>query len=159
MNKLPEGITLQLYLCQTGSDRIVLFSSSKKWLHPLFELEEFLSLHEKYGSVASRENLLLRDTIIGRAAAFLIVRMGIRRVETDLISRRDIPLFEKHDVHVTANKTIDAIDCMTEELLKDYSDPDEVYAILVERRRVALKAPNAVSVWWLKSIPSSVRQK
>ena len=138
MNKLPEGITLQLYLCQTGSDRITLFSSSKKWLHPLFESEEFL---RSYAIAINREELVLRDRVIGRAAAFLIVRMGIRRVETDLISRRAISLFEKQDVHVTANKTIDAIDCRTEELLKDYSDPDEVYAILVERRRVALKSP------------------
>jgi len=136
VNKLPDGVTLQLYFSPVGAtcgDQDVLFSSSKKWLHPLFELEVFLASH----SVGESHDLLLRDTIVGRAAAFLILRMRLRRVETDLVSRRAIALLKEHSIEFEATLTVDAIDCMTEELLKDISDPVTAYAILSERRSKA----------------------
>ncbi|MEI7942255.1 MAG: DUF1893 domain-containing protein [Candidatus Riflemargulisbacteria bacterium] len=154
MNKLPEGITLQLYLAFPGVDSSsweVLFSSTKKWLHPLFELEEFLASHTieiinnkctfEFGNglKVSSSDLFLRDTVIGRAAAVLITRMGINRLGANLISRLAIPLLQEHSVQFEAIKTIDAIDCMTENLLKDYSDYEEAYAVLAERRVNALK--------------------
>ena len=145
VDKLPEGITMQLYLLGDGSERLpgkILFSSSKKWLHPLFELEEFLTLHAKNGStfefdggiIASSADLFLRDRIIGRAAAFLILRMGIFKVEADIVSRRAMSLFNANSVSIETIETIDAIKCITEDLLKDILEPEEVYTILTERR-------------------------
>ena len=137
INQLPDGITLQLYALHgaSGLPEKVLFSSSKKWLHPLFDLESFLAQNKQ--SFASEE-LLLRDRVIGRAAAFLITRLGIKNLETDLLSRLAIPLFEKESVKFSAVKTVDDIDCMTENLLKTLKDPEEIYAMLLARRQKAL---------------------
>jgi Domain of unknown function (DUF1893) len=145
VDKLPDGITMQLYLLgddSKGSPGKILFSSSKKWLHPLFELEEFLALHAKKentfefedGITASSADLFLRDRIIGRAAVFLIVRMGIIKVESELVSRRALSLLNENSVPIETVETIDAIKCITEELLKDILTSDEVYSILSERR-------------------------
>jgi len=151
---LPEGITLQLYLAPNGTDRTsgkILFSSSKKWLHPLFELEEFLAKHAVSGSAggcsfefdgglkASASEFILRDRVIGRAAAFFVVRMGIPSVKTDLVSRRALPLLKEHTVAVDGLRTVDAVNCMTEDLLKDISDADQAYSLLSARRAEALE--------------------
>ena len=145
VDKLPDSITMQLFLLGDNSEGLpgkMLFSSSKKWLHPLFELEEFLKLHAKNGSTfkfeggitASSTDLFLRDRIIGRAAAFLILRMGIYKVEADIISLRALSLLNANFVSVESIETIDAIKCITEDLLKDTLEPEEVYSILNERR-------------------------
>jgi hypothetical protein len=145
VDKLPDGITMQLYFLNNGlegSPGKILFSSSKKWLHPLFELEEFLALHTKNGSnfefegglIASSADLFLRDRIIGRAAAFLILRMGFSKVEADIVSLRALSLLKANSVSIETNETIDAIKCITEDLLKDTLDPDEAYSILNERK-------------------------
>ena len=145
VDKLPDGITMQLYLFNDGSEGLpgkLLFSSSKKWLHPLFELEEFLTLHAKNGSnfefegslSASSADLFLRDRIIGRAAAFLIIRMGIPKVETDIVSRRALSLLNANSVSIETIETLDVIKCITEDLLKDILEPEVAYTILTERR-------------------------
>jgi hypothetical protein len=147
---LPNGITLQLLLCNkdTDSPEKVIFFSSKKWLHPLFELEEFLTAHVhssephvfKFdgGLRATSVDFLLRDRIIGRAAAFLILRLGILRVETELVSRRALALLAENHISIKALETVDAIDCLTEELLKNIYDPTMAAQILAERRILAL---------------------
>jgi hypothetical protein len=153
IEKLPQDITMQLYLLKKGADDLLgikLFSSSKKWLHPLFELEEFLNSHAKSNKedsrtfefdghiIASSRELFLRDRIIGRAAAFLIMRMGISRVETDLVSKAALAVLKEHHIPIETLDTVDAIACMTEHLLEDISNPDEAYHILQERRAKAI---------------------
>jgi len=145
VDKLPDGITMQLYISGDGSKAFpgkIIFSSSKKWLHPLFELEEFLILHTKNGNTfefegghtASSSDLFLRDRIIGRAAAFLIIRMGISKVETNIVSRRALSLLNANAVSIETIETLDVIKCITEDLLKDNLEPEKVYSILIERR-------------------------
>ena len=68
--------SLELY--HNGS---VVFSSHSRWLHPLLELEEFL----KSGPPASE--CRLRDRVVGRAAALLEVRLGLRVVHAAVLSR------------------------------------------------------------------------
>ena len=109
---------MQIYL-KSDSDKFpgkIIFSSSKKWLHPLFELEEFLSSHSKPGE------LFLRDRIIGRAAAFLILRMGIKNVESDVVSLRALSLFKENSVAIKSIETVDKINCITEDLLENNYD-------------------------------------
>jgi hypothetical protein len=154
IDKLPEGITMQLCLrpdLENSLSGKILFSSSKRWLHPLFELGEFLSSHAKGGSNdnrifefddgirASSSDLFLRDRVIGRAAAFLILRMGLHHVETDLVSQRALPLLVENAVTIEAFETIDVTKCITEELLKDKFDTEEAYLILSKRRAKALE--------------------
>lgn len=152
VDKLPEGITMQLHLSPGGSNGLsgtMLFSSSKRWLHPLFDLEEFLDRHARGvsgdcrifefdgGISALSSDLLLRDRIIGRAAAFLILRMGIRKVETDLVSRRALPLLKEYSVAIETIDTIEATNCITEDLLKEVADTEKAYEILAGRRAKA----------------------
>ena len=153
VDKLPESITMQLYLRANDSDNLygeVLFSSSKRWLHPLFELDEFLTIHTKSiskdfrtfefegGICADSSDLFLRDRVIGRAAAFLILRMGIRHIETDIVSRSALPLLKGNSIAYEAIETIETTKCLTEELLKDNIKHEEAYKILTEQRAKAL---------------------
>src|SRR5436309_11891247 len=53
-----------------------IFTSHGNWLHPLFELEDYLAEHS-----FQPENLILQDKIIGKAAALLILRLGFHTVK------------------------------------------------------------------------------
>jgi len=128
---------LRLYQAQAGQAPQawpVLFESRNKWLHPLFELQEFLSSH----AAGDRADLFLHDRIIGLAAAHLILRMGLRHVKTDLASRPAVQLLQAHDVAIEALQCVNAISCITETLLKGKTDPDAIYPMLAERRAKAL---------------------
>jgi len=134
---LPEGITLRLCERPTGQDAElwpVLFESTKKWLHPLFELQDFLASHPEI----ARGRLFLRDRVIGLAAAHLILSMGIRQVKTDLASQPAMQLLMNQGVAIEASQVVDAISCITETLLKGKTDPLEIQAMLMERRAKAL---------------------
>jgi len=110
----------------------LVFSSEKKWLHPLFDLEKFLA-----GGDADPGDLFLEDKIIGRGAAFLIVRMGIRKVRTALLSRLGLDVFRSHGTDVSWETLVDTITCRTEELLRDEDDPEAAYALLKARAEAA----------------------
>jgi zinc transport system ATP-binding protein len=115
--------TLELF---QDSQRI--FSSAGKWLHPLFELEDFLA-----GSGLDRAGLSLRDRVAGKAAALLIVRLGIRRVHAGVLSRLGQQVFEARQVEHSWDRLVERIDCQTEAALAGIDDPLEAYAWL--RRR------------------------
>ena len=122
---LPPGITLQAW-----ADGRLVFESRGKWLHPLFALGEHLEAHPQDG-------LLLRDTIVGRAAAFLIARLSVRKVWTTLASRRAVSVFEESRMELFAEKWTDRIDCLTEDALSEIRDPEQAWNLLAERRRAA----------------------
>jgi zinc transport system ATP-binding protein len=121
---LPGPLTLRLL----APDR-VLFSSDRHWLHPLFELEAFLA----QGSVNPAGTLLL-DRITGRAAAILMARLGIPQLHTGLLSRRAIPVLERHGIGFRAAAIVEKIDCATEDQLQAIEDLDLAYGLLQERR-------------------------
>ena len=108
----------------------VVFSSSGKWLHPLFELERFLHTHKV--DVANSE---IRDKVVGRGSAFLIVRLGIRRVHAVLLSRLGKDVFGRAGVACTWDRLVDEIQCRTERLLKEVTDPEEARGILADLAR------------------------
>jgi len=110
------------------SDSLRIFSSAGKWLHPLFELEDFLA-----GSSLAREALSLRDRIVGKAAALLIVRLGIRRVQAGVLSRLGLEVFEAQGVKVTWEQLVERIACQTESALALVQDPEQAYALLRQR--------------------------
>jgi hypothetical protein len=135
LESLPEGVTAQLYRLPPAGESLgaPLFSSSGRWLHPLFELDEFFAAHP-----TSASDLFLRDRVIGTAAAFLILRLGIREVESDIASRRALELLRDGGAKIEAKTCVEAIGCVTERLLKDESDIEAAYRSLVERRAQAL---------------------
>lgn len=104
------------------------FSSVGKWLYPLFELEEFLrSSSYAHGSVR------VEDKIVGKAAALLLVRLGIRRIKAGILSEPGRAVLRRHGVQHGADRIVERIDCRTETLLLEIEDPEEAYRIVRAR--------------------------
>ena len=105
-----------------------IFSSDEHWLYPLFEVEAFL----KQSDVPAAE-LFLHDKIAGKAAAALIVRLGIRNCHIDLLSERAVPVFEQHGVKFTFDQMVDHIQCRTEDLITEKMTLEDTYLFLRKR--------------------------
>ena len=127
---LPAPLTLQLY-----ARTEVIFSSEKHWLHPLFDLEAFFS-----ESGQDPAQTLLVDRITGRAAAFLVARLGIKEIHTLILSRRAIPILEQFAIQYRCGEVIDKVACATEDLLTDIQDLEAAWSLLQERRSRVLLA-------------------
>lgn len=113
----------------TVSDKSrIVFAHNGKWLHPLFELADFLARNPMPVS-----DLKLTDKIAGKAAAFLIVRLGIPMVHIRLISQGALRVFERFGWRVTFDQAVEQIQCKTEELVSSNDDPEKVWQML--RRR------------------------
>lgn len=119
-------------------DGKVLFSSNGKWLHPLFDLERFL----KERGIDPRD-AEIHDKIVGRASAFLIVRMGIRKIRAGILSRLGKDVLERANAAFTWGTLVDEIQCRTENLLRDVTDPEEAYRSVAELEREARKRQSA----------------
>ena len=103
------------------------FVSSGRWLHPLFELEQFLKANRLDLSRAE-----IKDKIIGRGSAFLITRMGIRKVHAGVLSRLGRDVLDGVGASVTWDSLVDTIQCRTEGLLRETTDPEDAYRILAK---------------------------
>jgi len=103
----------------------LIFSSDSKWLHPLFELERFIQAH---ALVPAR--LVVHDKIVGRAAALLLVHIGVQQVIADLLSKLGQEVLERHKVRYEFRTLVDRVLCRTEELLADEFDPTKAYQLL-----------------------------
>jgi zinc transport system ATP-binding protein len=114
-------------------DDRVLFTSVGKWLHPLFELEQFVKAED----LDARRGEI-RDKVVGRGSAFLIVRLGVRKVHAGILSLRGKDVFDRAGVTCTGDQLVDRIACSTEDILRDITDPEAAYGILSERARKAL---------------------
>ncbi len=110
----------------------VVFSSEKHWLHPLFDLESFFPQ-----SGRDPAQTCLVDRVTGRAAAFLVVRLGIRELHTRVLSRRAIPVLERYGVQYRCLEQVDRVLCATEDLLADIQDPEAAWSLLQECRAQA----------------------
>jgi len=120
---MTAEVTLRAYL---GEQEI--FSSTGKWLYPLFELEEFLRT-----SSYPPQSLRLEDKIVGKAAALLFVRLGIRQVKAGVLSKLGREVLERHNVQYRAAQIVERIDCQTEILLSGVEDPEQAYRIVAKR--------------------------
>jgi zinc transport system ATP-binding protein len=107
----------------------LIFSSDRHWLHPLFDLEAFFA---QSGQEPARTHLV--DRITGRAAAFLVARLGIPELHSQLLSRRAIPVLERYGIQYHCDEWVDQIACATEELLADTQDLETAWSLLQERR-------------------------
>ena len=121
---LPAGVTLRLY----AGGRVA-FESGGRWLHPLFDLEEHLA---RTGLDPAGARLV--DRITGRAAAFLVVRMGIRTLDTRLLSDRAVPVLDAHGVRWRCAERVERVLCRTEDLLADVLDAEAAWTLLQARR-------------------------
>ncbi len=108
------------------------YTSTGKWLHPLLDFETFLI--ERALDPAEIE---LEDKIVGKAAALLMVRLGIRTVRAGLASDPAMEVFRRNGVSCTCGQRVPRIQCMTETLLADIDDPEEARLIIGERVRAS----------------------
>lgn len=106
----------------------VVFSSWGRWLYPLFDLEEFLEQ-----SSLSPARLHVEDKIIGRAAAFLIVRMGLHSVHGSTMSRLATGVLRAHSVAYSYATLVNRIECRTEGLLEGVDEVETAYSLVRER--------------------------
>ena len=106
----------------------IIFTSNSHWLNPLFELSDFLS--KEHIDVSE---VLLHDKVVGRAAACIIVRLGIVKCHIELISKRAIPIFEQAGVNYTYDNITENIDCRTEYLITDNMSIDDTWLFLRKR--------------------------
>lgn len=106
----------------------IIFTSDAHWLHPLFELDDFLSKKK-----ISSSELFLQDKVAGKAAACMIVRLGIRKCYIELISERAVSVFEKAGVCYTYGERVEQIDCRTEFLISDEMSIDDAWLFLRKR--------------------------
>jgi len=109
-------------------DATPIFTSYGKWLHPLFELEDYLTEHP-----VQPETLILQDKIIGKAAALLIHRLGFRTVKVGILSKLGETVLQRHEIAYTYEQLVDRIHCQTEVLLTDVEDSEEAYGLLKVR--------------------------
>ncbi len=114
-------------LIVSRNDKVV-FTSDEHWLHPLFELEDFLAKE----NIPANE-LFLRDKIAGKAAACLIVRLGIRRCHIELLSERALPVFKSNGIEFSFDQIVEHIQCRTEDLISDKMSIDEAWLFLRKR--------------------------
>jgi len=130
---LPAPLTLRLF---AGAE--VLFSSEKHWLHPLFDLEAWFA---QSGRKAVGTHLV--DRVTGRAAAFMMVRLGLPELHTLVLSRRALPVLDQAGIRYTCGELVDQLPCATEDLLAGIQDPGAAWALLQERRARSLATRSA----------------
>ena len=106
----------------------IIFSSCGKWLYPLFDLEDYLTEHP-----LDMSQVEIRDKVIGKAAALLILRLGTGRVYGETMSDLGITVFESAGLPYSFGQRVPRIACKTEELLADVDDIEEAYQLLCRR--------------------------
>lgn len=112
-----------------------IFYSESKWLHPIFEFETFLKSYE-----GPRENLTAWDSAIGKAAAVLLIRLGIHEMHGELVSNLAVQYVESvlGAGKITWDTLVDRLMCQTESQLESLTDSDEMYYLLRQRAKLVL---------------------
>lgn len=118
-----------------------IFYSESKWLHPIFEFESFLATYE-----GPRENLSAYDTAIGKAAAVLLIRLGIKQIHGELVSELAVKYAESFsgEIILTWDTLVDRLMCQTENQLENLTDSDEMYYLLRQRAKRVLGVPVSI---------------
>lgn len=131
---LPQGTSL----CVFENDNLI-FSSQGKWLHPLFDFEQFLITQK-----AKPQGILsAHDTYIGKAAAVLMVRLGITKMHANTASKLAVEFIQElgkkgFEVEFSYDTLIERLMCKTEEELQNLSDIPQMYELLQKRHERAL---------------------
>jgi len=113
------------YTLEAFFDGKRIFHSSGKWLHPLFELEDFLR-QQNYDPAS----LILKDKIVGRAAALVQVYLGVKTVQAGMMSKLGKELFDHFQVNYEYENLVDRIQCRTEEMLRGEFNPEKAYLVI-----------------------------
>ena len=129
---LLENTTLEVF----NNDELI-FKSIGKWLNPLFDLEKFLLSYK-----GRKDNLCAHDTAVGKAAAVLMLRLGVKNIYANLASRLALDYIaqvnkkEKSNISFEYESIVDRLLCATEDQLEDLFDEDEMYSLLRQRAKL-----------------------
>lgn len=110
-----------------SGDELVFFSDGT-WIYPLFELEGFLARHP-----GRPEEMLAADKIVGKAAAMMLVYLGIGRIRAGMMSSLAEEFLRRRRTPFDYDELVDRILCRTEELLADVDDVEKGYRLLKQR--------------------------
>lgn len=133
LDELPENTSLQVF----NNDDLI-FESSGKWLHPLFELEDFLKTYN-----GPKDNLCSHDSAIGKAAAVLTIRAGVKKINAELMSQNAVNYINEYNraagaedkIEICWKNLIPKLMCATENQLENLHDSDEMYFLLRQRAK------------------------
>jgi hypothetical protein len=109
-------------------DNKLIFASEKKWLYPLIDLHQFLKEQK-----IDDPHLLVEDKVVGRASALILVYLGIRQVKANILSKLGREILEKFNIRFRYDQLVDEISCATETMLKDESDPETAFHLIMAR--------------------------
>lgn len=109
-------------------DDELIFQSHGHWLHPIFEFEEAVK-----GKELKYHLLQVRDKIIGRAAALLLVRLDIKKIHAHTLSHPGRDILEHYKIDYSYDLLVDKIGCQTEDLLANEYDPEAAYTLIKQR--------------------------
>ena len=73
------------------------------------------------------------DKIIGRAATLLLIKLGIKNIKAETMSKFGKDVLEAFNITFEYKNLVDRISCQTEEILKDEINPETAYKILKKR--------------------------
>lgn len=130
---LPQGITFCL---RCGEKEEPVFSTGGKWLHPIFDMERFLSENPCMDGI-----LRVHDSAVGKAAAVLLVYNGIRYIHADLASSLAVKFIESLNLTVPEEKKVifsydrlvERFGCATEGELENLDDIELMYKLIKRR--------------------------
>lgn len=123
MRNQTDQVSLQVII-----DQEVVFESNGRWLYPLFDLEDYLKTHALKITQA-----MVRDKVIGKAAALLLIRLRAGRLHGNLMSELAVETLKRANIPHTYDRLAPRIDCQTETLLAEIDDPEQAYEILCKR--------------------------
>jgi len=127
---LKEKFSSSDHSCMIFVGKDLLFSSDKRGVSPLIDFID---------SFDSPGNYLLADKVIGKAAALLCLKAGIKAIYTNLISTQAKKLLNEHGLPVRFENEVPAVQnrsltglCPMESLSKGVETPEEMYSKVVD---------------------------
>jgi hypothetical protein len=121
------GMKLKHSLEVYAGDQLIFFSD-RNWVYPLLDLERFLATGGR-----PEGELIGRDKVVGKAAAMIMVHLGITRVHALMMSELARDFLTGRGIPFEHERLVPRILCRTEELLKDVEDPAEAHQMIKQR--------------------------
>ena len=115
--------SLEVYAGET-----LIYFSDRSWVHPLLDLE----LHLLENGRPDGE-LTACDKVVGKAAAMIMIHLGIGRVRAVMMSELARDFLEARGIPFEHDRLVPRIMCRTEEILAEIDDPAEAHAIIKRR--------------------------
>ena len=106
----------------------LIFFSDRNWVYPLLDLDRFLA-----SSTPPRGELIACDKVVGKAAAMIMVYLGINRVHALMMSELARDFLAGRGIPYDYDHLVPRIQCRTEELLKDTEDPADAHRMIKQR--------------------------